>query len=142
VGTQPLSLSPVLSLELDQLGLTFLAEFLETAIERRPENVEALAELGHVYTRQGKIDKGLTVDRELVRRWPDNPTAHYNLACSLALSGIIEPSLDSLVRAIELGYDDPEFLSRDEDLVALRAHPRFQALVQMLRERALGGSIQ
>jgi Flp pilus assembly protein TadD len=134
--------SPELALELDGLGLTFLAEFLETAVARRPENVEALAELGHVYTRQGRIDKGLAVDRELVRLWPENPTSHYNLACSLALSGSIEESLDALERTIELGYDDADFLMRDQDLAAVRSHPRFQSLVQMLRERALGGPIQ
>jgi Flp pilus assembly protein TadD len=142
VGTQPLSLTPEFALQLDGLGLSFMAEILEAAIERRPENLAALAELGHVYTRQGRVEKGLAVDRELVRLSPDNPTAHYNLACSLALTGSTDPAIESLRRAIELGYDDPEFLTQDKDLDALRDDPRFQALVQSLRERALGGPIQ
>lgn len=140
MGPQPLTVSPELVLELEGLGLTFMAEILEAAIQRRPENIEALAELGHVYTRQGRIEKGLGVDRELVRLSPDNPTAHYNLSCSLALTGATDAALESLGRAIEHGYDDPEFLMQDEDLAPLRADPRFQALVQRLRETRAGRS--
>jgi Flp pilus assembly protein TadD len=142
VGPQPLHVSPELAFELEGLGQCFLAEILEAAIQRRPDNIEALAELGHVYTRQGRIEKGLEVDRELVRLSPDNPTAHYNLACSLALTGAHAPAIESLRQAIELGYDDPDFLSQDEDLAALRGDSRFQELLQRLRERALGGPIQ
>ena len=42
--------------------------------------------LGGLYTKQGRIADGLKMDRKLVRLRPDNATAHYNLACSLALS--------------------------------------------------------
>jgi tetratricopeptide (TPR) repeat protein len=116
-------------------GLEFLAEFLETAIRHRPDNVEALAELGHVYTRLGRLGEGLGVDRLLVRLVPDNPTVHYNLACSLALSGAAKEALDALETAVQLGYADADFLVEDGDLESLRAHPRFAALLQKLASR-------
>jgi len=141
MGPQPAIVTPELALELEKLGLSFLAEILAAELERHPENMEALAELGHVYTRRGETQKGLEVDRTLVRLAPHNPSAHYNLACSLALTGQSDLALDSLERAIERGYDDPEFMSGDDDLASLRHDARFQALVQRLRERALGGPI-
>ena len=141
MGPQPAIVTPELALELEKLGLSFLAEILEAEVQRHPENADALAELGHVYTRQGRTQKGLDVDRTLVRLAPHNPTAHYNLACSLALTGESDLALESLERAIERGYDDPEFMSRDDDLASLRHDARFQALVQRLRESELRGPL-
>jgi hypothetical protein len=113
-------------------GLEFLAEFLETAIRHRSDNVEALAELGHVYTRLGQLERGLEVDRILVRLVPDNPTVHYNLACSLALNGASKEALDALEAAVRLGYSDAAFLVEDGDLTSLRQDPRFEALLRMM----------
>ena len=128
----PLTLSPELCAEVDRLGLEFLAEILETETSRHPGNVDALAELGHVYTRQGRIERGLEIDRELVRVVPDNPTVHYNLACSLALLAVKDEAFVALERAVALGYCDAQFLLEDDDLASLRADPRFQALVRRL----------
>lgn len=117
-------------------GLEFLAEFLETAIRHRPDNVEALAELGHVYTRLGRLSQGLEIDRLLVRLVPDNPTVHYNLACSLALSGSPAQALDALEAAVRLGYTDAEFLVEDGDLASVRSDPRFRELLRKLGSEA------
>jgi len=117
---------------LEALGLEFLAGILEVELRRHPENLPALAELGHVYTRAKRFEEGLAVDRELARRRPEDPTVHYNLACSLALLGRVEEALDALERSVELGYDDAEHLLADEDLAALRAEPRLAAIVRAL----------
>jgi tetratricopeptide (TPR) repeat protein len=129
---EELSLPAALSERLDGLGLTFLADFLEIDLQRHPDNVEALAELGHVYTRQGRLREGLAVDRRLVGLVPENPTVHYNLACSQSLLGDVDGALASLATAVRLGYDDGDYLAQDEDLERLRAEPRFQALVSQL----------
>jgi len=116
----------------ERAGYEFMAEFLEVAVRHRPNNVEALAELGHVYTRLGRLEEGLEVDRLLVSLVPDNPTVHYNLACSLALSGRSSEALDSLEAAIRLGYSDAGFLLEDADLDSLRQDPRFADLLRRL----------
>jgi Flp pilus assembly protein TadD len=121
-------LAPVL----DGLGLEFLAGFLETEIGLHPENLGAWMELGHVYTRAKRFEEGLAVDRELVRRAPNDPTVRYNLACSLALLGRTEEALDALEKAVALGYEDPEHLMADEDLASLRDEPRFREIVRAL----------
>lgn len=120
-------------------GLAFLAEFLEIEIGRHPDNVDALAELGHVYTRQGRLQEGLAIDHRLVGLVPDNPTVYYNLACSQALLGDKKAALESLEQAVSHGYDDGKFLREDTDLASLHAEPRFRALVSQLTRNGSGG---
>ena len=112
-----------------------MQEFLEAELKRHPENVDALAELGQVYTRLGHWEEGLTVDRQLVRLVPESPTVHYNLACSQALLGQAEEAIDSLERAVSLGYDDVGYMQDDEDLASLRLEERFRALIERIRSR-------
>lgn len=111
-----------------------MARILEIETARRPGNLEALAELGHIYTSLGRYAEGLAVDRRLARLMPTSPTVYYNLACSLALLGQTEESLNALEQAVEFGYDDADFLRSDEDLRALRDNPRFERLLGRLRE--------
>lgn len=120
---------------LDHLGNRFLEDFLEVEVDRHPDNIGALAELGQMCTRLGHWERGLAVDRELVRLVPGNPTVHYNLACSQALLGSTEAALDSLERAVELGYDDSDYMATDEDLVSLRGERRFRALLERIRSK-------
>jgi len=125
-----------LTVELDRLGLEFLADILAVERARHPSNLEALAELGHVYTRLGRYAQGLEVDRALAQRCPLNPTAHYNLACSLALLGQTAEALDSLEQAADLGYDDPQQMRADDDLESLRGEHRFRELLKRLEKAA------
>lgn len=131
-----LPLSPAHKREIAELGLAFMARFLEVETQRRPENIDALAELGHVYTRQGRNHEGLSVDRKLVRLVPDNPTVHYNLACSLAILGQRDDALDALERSVALGYDDADYMRRDQDLEQVWGEPRFQELIAALEARS------
>ncbi len=135
-GSFPLRAEVRLQLEHD--GREFLAEFLARATRRHPDNVEALAELGHVLTRLGRFHEGLEVDRRLVELVPDNATAHYNLACSLSLMGETQGALDALERSVELGYDDLGHLVDDDDLAPLRAEPRFRDLARRLGDPPAG----
>jgi len=121
---------------LDALGLDFLVGILRVETSRHPANLAALAELGHVLARARRFEEGLDVDRELARRRPAHPTVHYNLACSLALLGRTEESLDALERAIELGFENAAHLLADEDLASLREEPRFLEIVRALESRA------
>jgi tetratricopeptide (TPR) repeat protein len=117
---------------LEQFGQEFLADFFSREAARHPDNLEALAELAHVLTRLGRLEEGLAVDEQLARLAPENPTVHYNLACSLALLGEPGRALEELERAVTLGYDDLPHLLDDPDLVTLRAEPRFRELVTRL----------
>ena len=119
----------------DEDDLDFEIEFLEGVIAKRPKHVDTLMVLGHDYTRRGLYEKGLAVDLELSALCPDDASVHYNLACSYALTGNRERALKALERAIELGYNDFEFMGQDDDLANVRTDPRFRMLVRLARAR-------
>ena len=92
--------------------------------------------LGGLYTKQGRIADGLRMDRKLVKLQPANATAHYNLACSLALSKRKRDALRSLRQAVELGYRDFDWMQQDPDLEELKTHPDFNALLEQLKPQS------
>jgi Flp pilus assembly protein TadD len=109
-----------------------MVEFLGRELERHPENLDALAELGQTYTRLGRTEEGLRIDQRLARMVPENPTVHYNLACSLAMLGHPDMALDALEKAVRLGYDDAHLLQLDDDLASLRRESRFRELLRTI----------
>ena len=114
--------------------LDFQLNFYEGILKENPEFVEALIALGEIYTKKGLYEKGLTVDRKLARLRPDNPIVHYNLACSLSLSGNITSSFKAIKRAIDLGYDDFSFMDNDPDLSNLRSDERFAQFIDKAKK--------
>ena len=113
--------------------LEFETRFYESVLRRDRSYVDVIELLGGLYTKQGRIAEGLKMDRRLVRLQPRNATAHYNLACSLALSKRRADALRSLHRAIELGYTDLEWMQQDPDLEGLKGDPEFERLLLLLK---------
>lgn len=70
-------------------------------------------------------DKAIDVLEGHLAETPDNPGAHYNLACAKARAGRTEEALDLLTRAIELRPTFAEHAQTDDDLASLRGDPRF-----------------
>ena len=114
----------------------FEMQFFESVLRRAPDYTNVVEILAGLYTRQGRIADGLKMDRKLVKLQPDNATAHYNLACSLALSRRKGAALSELRRAIELGYRDFDWMEQDPDLELLKTHPDFVALLQALKPQS------
>ena len=113
--------------------LEFETRFYESVLRRDRSYVDVIELLGGLYTKQGRVAEGLKMDRRLVRLQPRNATAHYNLACSLALSKRRADALRSLHRAIELGYTDLEWMQQDPDLEGLKGDPEFERLLLLLK---------
>ena len=114
----------------------FEIEFFEAVHDRCRNYVEVVGLLGGLYTKVGRIADGLRMDRKLVRLEPDNPTAHYNLACSLALCKKRPAALRSLRKAVSLGYDDLDWMQQDPDLEGLKHDPEFQQLLKQLKPQS------
>ena len=111
----------------------FEIRFFESVLRRDTRYTEVIELLGGLYTKTGRIADGLRMDRKLVRLQPDNATAHYNLACSLALSKRKRDALRSLRVAVQLGYRDFDWMQQDPDLEELKAHPEFSVLLGQLK---------
>jgi hypothetical protein len=114
----------------------FEIEFFEAVHRRCPDYTEVVGLLGGLYTKVGRITDGLKMDRKLVRLDPENPTAHYNLACSLALCRKRPDALRSLRKALSLGYDDLDWMQQDPDLEILKEDPEFQQLLRQLKPQS------
>ncbi len=114
----------------------FEIQFFEAVHQRCPGYTEVVGLLGGLYTKAGRIVDGLRMDRKLVQLEPANPTAHYNLACSLALCKKRPDALRALRTAISLGYDDLDWMQQDPDLEGLKSKPEFQKLIHQLKPQS------
>lgn len=114
----------------------FEIKFFETVLRRNRNYAAVIEILAGLYTKQGRIEDGLRMDRRLVRLQPHNATAHYNLACSLALVRRNTAALRALQQAVDLGYDDLEWMKQDPDLDALKHRPEFLALMEQLKPQS------
>ncbi|MDO8545556.1 MAG: hypothetical protein Q7S40_34365 [Opitutaceae bacterium] len=114
----------------------FEIRFFESVLRRNRDYANVVEILGGLYTRHGRVADGLKMDRRLVKLQPDNATAHYNLACSLALSKRKSDALSELRRAVQLGYRDFDWMQQDPDLEPLKKHPDFQRLLLELKPQS------
>jgi len=107
--------------------------FYESVLKREPGYEDVIELLGGLYTKTGRISDGLKMDRKLVKLQPDNATARYNLACSLALSKRKADAVRALLEAVKLGYTDYDWMSQDPDLENLKNAREFKALLIQLK---------
>lgn len=110
-------------------------EFLEGVRARLPAHPAVVESLGCLYTEMGRYQDGLRADRDMVQMEPDSPTAWYNLACSLSLTGQPDAAFAALEKAVALGYDDPEWMQDDDDFAPIKKDPRFARLLAQLFAR-------
>lgn len=112
--------------------------FLEGLVSKDPGYVEALQLLADDYTRRGRISDGLRVDHQLKSLRPGDPEVLFNLACSLSLAGELVSANDELLRAVEAGYRDVDWMLKDPDLAAARKDPAFRKVRARLRALKAG----
>lgn len=111
-------------------NLDFEISFFESLLKENPNFVDALIPLGDAYTKRGLYEKGLEVDLRLAELLPLDPLVYYNLACSYSLLGKIDLALQTLEKAIKLGYKDFRFMNKDPDLENVRKDNRYLYLIK------------
>jgi len=114
----------------EQTQRDFEIEFLGKVLERDPFFVDAIRVQGNNLAARGEYARALQLDRRLVRLAPDDAIAWYNLSCTYALLGMIDPAFSALGRSLELGYRFLKRLRKDPDLKTLRRDPRFIRLLR------------
>lgn len=113
--------------------LNFEIQFYEGVFKRLPEDFHTVEILANLYTQAGRIEEGLKMDQLAVKIQSKNATAHYNLACSYCLKGMLDAALKALKKAVDLGYNDLKWLMKDPDLNALHDMPEFVNIVKELK---------
>ncbi|MBN1404659.1 MAG: hypothetical protein JW942_09370 [Opitutales bacterium] len=106
----------------------FELALMEDIYRRDTADTRTLEALATLYTELGLIEKGLELDLRHIELEPNNPSAHYNCACSLSLSGRLDEAFERLELSLTLGFDNIEWMHKDPDLKAMRKDPRWAAL--------------
>ena len=114
--------------------IEFEISFYEKILADTPNFIEALSAIGDLYTRAGYWQKGLDADVRLSQLRADDPIVFYNLACSYALLNQTRAALNALSKAVELGYDDFQYLLADEDLENLLKDAHVKAFIKQLQK--------
>lgn len=130
-GSEHTSTSKTTSRPFEQSQRDFELEFFAGILERNPDYVDVLRVMGNNLTLKGRFAEGLQIDKRLIQLRPEDPLAHYNLACSYSLLKRADLAIKTLRCAVELGYRDFRYMREDHDLDFIRHDPRFR---QLLRE--------
>jgi len=101
-------------------------------IELHPDDVRALSMGANGLVALGEIQRGLEWARRARTIAPDDSMLLYNLGCIYSLAGELEEAVNCLERAVAQGLTQKGWYEHDSNLDALRAHPRFQALLNKL----------
>ncbi|MDX1962381.1 MAG: hypothetical protein SFX18_04465 [Pirellulales bacterium] len=107
----------------------FEIQFYQQILEKQPNDVLVLRQLGEQLAKTGKVAKTLELDLRLVKLRPRDEVARYNLACSLAKMGQCDQAIAELAVSLELGYADWEHIESDVDLDNLRGLGGFRRLL-------------
>jgi len=106
-STEPQELAPQ-----KQPGIFAQPRIFRSSIELQQQLLAAFA--GHKFT------AAETIAQKMAALQPDRFASHYNLACAQARNSKAEAALESLRRAIELGFRGQQRLETDKDLASLR----------------------
>ncbi len=118
--------------ELFELESKIELSFLESVAKRLPDDIDIMKAVAELYTAVGRYDEGLSTDLKIIQACGNDSLSWYNLACSYALLGRKDEAFDALSRAIELGYDDYDWMKTDDDLAPLHGDHRFESLLNWL----------
>ena len=84
---------------------------------------------GIQYLELGRLERAEREFEQVLELEPDNEVAHYNLACTYSRWGKVDPAIEHLQKAVELGFDDVSHMESDTDLDGIRHDPRYKAII-------------
>lgn len=114
--------------QLSQVDFELL--FFGKILQRHPSYIDVLRVHASNLSLKGLHEESLAVDRQWVHLRPEDPLAHYNLACSYALTHQPDRAVEALRRAVECGYRDFRHMLHDRDLQSIQQDPRFRQLLR------------
>jgi len=115
--------------------MDFEIKFFEGVLRKKQGFIDAMAALGDLYTKRGFFQKGLHIDKKLVKLKPRDSIVLYNLSCSYSLVEDLDHALKTIKLAIKFGYSDFQHLEQDADLKNLRHDQRFKNYYLQVRKK-------
>jgi TolB-like protein/Flp pilus assembly protein TadD len=105
---------------------------VEKHLEWNPDDARGLHLGAGPLALLGQTERAKKWLRRALELDPDDPIVLYNVACNFATMNEVEESLDYLEQAIEYGTVSADWMRNDEDLVNLRASPRYAGLLEQV----------
>ncbi len=87
------------------------------------------AQLAEVHVRMGEIEQAEAEYQKFVAQSPNDSHAAYNLSCIYALRGKKDLAVRTLKEAVDLGFDDYEWIRLDRDLEAIHGEEGYKAIL-------------
>lgn len=112
--------------------------YMEAKKEQVLAQIQANAEVGDYYrgelaevlVRMGDLEQAELEYQKVVAMRPDEGRVVYNLSCIYSLRGKKEDALKALKDAIDLGFDDYEWIRLDRDLDNIRGEEGFKMILR------------
>jgi tetratricopeptide (TPR) repeat protein len=108
--------------------------FYERALERSPQLVSALNNLGAIYISEKNYDMARRVFEKAIRIEPGYVDPYYNLACLHALQKDVGRSLAYLKKATSVNEAVRQWARTDDDLRNLRGHAEYERIIEGAQE--------
>ncbi len=109
---------------------------LAPLVVKYPQHAGAWYLLAFAQHNQDKFDKALAAYQRAFANPRLAPVARYNSACIHARRGESDAALKQLEQAVSAGFKDWGLLKTDKDLVSVRNHARFKALIPVFLKGA------
>ena len=87
------------------------------------------------YAKSGDLNKAKAHFEQLEKLLPNHGLVQRNWALYYVLKGEANIALDHLAKAVELGYEDLNWITTDEALQALRKEQAYLDIVQQLKAK-------
>ena len=110
----------------------------ERIVARRVLNqvLVSLFEIANELTIRKQYDQAAQNLSIVVLIIPDNPRAHYNLACAYALNKDKNRAIEALKKSVEKGFNDRAALETDKELDLLRDDADYKRIVEDLKKKS------
>lgn len=104
----------------------------EMALHHDQEIQEVYINLSTTYLHSKNYEQAFKTLEILNEKNPSHPQMHYNYACYYALTNQMRASLESLRKAVELGFKNLKQIETDPDLENLRRTSEYSAWIKSL----------
>lgn len=117
------------------------ARAYERQLAEDPTNAQAAFRAAYAWHMAGDYERAIPAHERAAEFAEFRPIALYNLACAHALTGAHDAAIESLIAAIDAGFDRIELMEEDSDLASLRDRADFNAAIARAKARARGDDI-
>ena len=111
----------------------------ERLTARAPKDGEPYFDVAKDLLNAGRYDLSAKAFQAAADRGYRVGTSLYNEACALSRGGQTRAALDTLQKALDAGFDQPDIFRKDDDLDNVRDDPRFAEIAREARDLSLPG---